>query len=134
MSSRTALVTGAHRGIGLEVCPQVAQQGLKVVLTGRLEVAMADAADELRIAGGDVRGEALDVASEDSVTACAARLFARGEHVDVLVNNAGVYPQGDLLTASSDALREAMAINFFGALWTARPGCRGCSSAATAAS
>jgi NAD(P)-dependent dehydrogenase (short-subunit alcohol dehydrogenase family) len=81
---------------------------------------VAGAAQELRTAGGDVRSEVLDVASEESVVACAARLSARGDHVDILVNNAGVYPQGDLLTAPSDAVREAMAINFFSALWTAR--------------
>jgi NAD(P)-dependent dehydrogenase (short-subunit alcohol dehydrogenase family) len=120
MSPRTALVTGANRGIGLEVSRQLARQGLKVIVTGRAEPAVADAVQELHRAGGDVRGETLDVSSEESVTACAARLAARGDHVDVLVNNAGIYPQGDLLTVPSDAMREAMAINFFGALWAAR--------------
>ncbi|MFL5262851.1 MAG: SDR family NAD(P)-dependent oxidoreductase [Anaeromyxobacteraceae bacterium] len=120
MEPRTALITGANRGIGLEVCRQLARQGLRVVLTGRSEAAAAEAVEELRRAGGDVGSEVLDAASEESVTACAARLAARADHVDILVNNAGVYPEGDLLTASSDAVREAMAINFFGALWTAR--------------
>jgi NAD(P)-dependent dehydrogenase (short-subunit alcohol dehydrogenase family) len=120
MSPRTALVTGANRGIGLEVCRQLAQQGLKVIMTGRSEAAVADAAQELRRAGVDVRGETLDVSSEESVADCAARLAARSDHVDVLVNNAGVYPQGNLLTVPSDVIREAMAMNFFGALWAAR--------------
>src|SRR5690349_9532380 len=108
MSSRTALVTGANRGIGLEVSRQFARQGLKVVLTGRLEAAVADAAHELQSAGGEVRGEILDVGSEESVIACAARLATDDVRVDVLVNNAGVYPLGDLLTASADSVREAM--------------------------
>src|SRR6185369_8514723 len=120
MAPRTALVTGANRGIGLEVCRQLARQGLRVISTGRSEASVAEAVEELRRAGGDAHGEVLDVASEESVTACAARLAARADRVDVLVNNAGVYPEGDLLAASSGAVREAMATNFFGALWTAR--------------
>src|SRR6266540_5356462 len=111
MAPRTALVTGANRGIGLEVCRQLAGQGLKIIMTGRSEAAVSDAVQELRPAGGDVHGEVLDVASEESVIACAARLAARGDHVDVLVNNAGIYPQGDLLTMPPDVIREAMAVN-----------------------
>jgi len=116
----TALVTGANRGIGLEVCRQLSSQGMRVLLTGRSAPAVSDAAKPLASSGLDVRGEVLDVASEDSVLACAARLDARGEQVDVLVNNAGIYPDGDLLSVASEILTEAMAINFHGALWTSR--------------
>jgi NAD(P)-dependent dehydrogenase (short-subunit alcohol dehydrogenase family) len=88
---------------------------MHVILTGRTGADVTGAA-----AGLNVDGEVLDVASEASVAACSARLAARGDHVDVLVNNAGVYPQGDLLSVSSEVLTEAMAINFFGAMWTSR--------------
>jgi NAD(P)-dependent dehydrogenase (short-subunit alcohol dehydrogenase family) len=116
----TALVTGANRGIGFEVCRQLANQGLRVLLTGRSAPAVSDAASSLAASGLDLHGELLDVASEESVLACAARLDARGEHVDVLVNNAGIYPEGDLLSVASEVLTETMAINFYGALWTSR--------------
>jgi NAD(P)-dependent dehydrogenase (short-subunit alcohol dehydrogenase family) len=116
----TALVTGANRGIGLEVCRQLASQGLRVLLTGRSAPAVSDAVKSLASSGLHLQGEVLDVASQESVLACAARLDARGEHVDVLVNNAGIYPDGDLLSIASEVLTETMAINFYGALWTAR--------------
>ncbi len=116
----TALVTGANRGIGLEVCRQLASQGLRVLLTGRSAPAVSDAAKSPSSAGLHLRGEVLDVASLESVLACASRLEARGEHVDVLVNNAGIYPDGDLLSIASEVLTETMAINFYGALWTSR--------------
>lgn len=116
----TALVTGANRGIGLEVCRQLASQGLRVLLTGRSAPAVSDAVKSLASSGLDLQGEVLDVASQESVLACAARLDARGEHVDVLVNNAGIYPDGDLLSIASEVLTETMAINFYGALWASR--------------
>ncbi|HET9597957.1 MAG TPA: SDR family NAD(P)-dependent oxidoreductase [Anaeromyxobacteraceae bacterium] len=120
MPRRTALVTGANRGIGLEVCRQLAGRGLGVILTGRSAEGAAAAAEELRRGGLDVAGEVLDVASAVSVDACAGRLARQGVHVDVLVNNAGLYPPGDLLTMSPDAIREAMDVHFFGALWAVR--------------
>jgi NAD(P)-dependent dehydrogenase (short-subunit alcohol dehydrogenase family) len=120
MASRTALVTGANRGIGHEVCRQLGRQGLRVVLTGRNAAAAADAARDLAREHIDVHAEVLDVASEESVKACAARLEQRGLLVDVLVNNAAIYPEGNLLDVSSSVINECMAINVFGALWTCR--------------
>jgi NAD(P)-dependent dehydrogenase (short-subunit alcohol dehydrogenase family) len=120
MSIRTALVTGANRGIGYEVCRQLASHGLRVILTGRDARHVSEAATTLANAGLDVVPEMLDVSSDVSVAACAARLEERGMHVDVLVNNAAIYPDGDLLSVSSAVLVETMAINFFGAIWTCR--------------
>ena len=97
MSTRTAPVTGANRG---EVCRQLASHGLRVILTGRDAKHVSEAATTLANAGFDVVPEVLDVSSDDSVAACAARLEQRGMHVDVLVNNAAIYPDGDLLSAS----------------------------------
>jgi len=51
---------------------------------------------------------------------CAARLKKAGTVIDVLVNNAGVYPSGGVLDASDKDLREAMEINYWGAVWTCR--------------
>lgn len=119
-SPLTALVTGANRGIGFEVCRQLAVRGMHVILTGRSEQPVAGAARNLRAAGLEVDAEVMDIASERSVADCAARLEAQGRHVDVLVNNAGTYPEGDLLHAPSNVVAGAMETNFFGALWTAR--------------
>jgi NAD(P)-dependent dehydrogenase (short-subunit alcohol dehydrogenase family) len=120
MSTITALVTGANRGIGFEVCRQLALSGMQVILTGRDAGSVAAAVGELRSDGLEVVGEVLDVGSEASVVDCAARLEQQGRRIDVLVNNAGVYPHGDLLTSPTRTITEAMDVNFFGALWTAR--------------
>jgi NAD(P)-dependent dehydrogenase (short-subunit alcohol dehydrogenase family) len=118
--SRVALVTGGNRGIGLEVVRQLLQRGLDVVLASRDRRAGEEAARALAPEGLTPRVETLDVSSESSVRDCASRLDRAGVIVDVLVNNAGVYPRGDLLADSPDALAEAMNVNFFGAVRAAR--------------
>jgi NAD(P)-dependent dehydrogenase (short-subunit alcohol dehydrogenase family) len=112
---RTALVTGANRGIGLEVCRQLAAAGLDVVLTARDAAGARAAADRL-----GVRAEQLDVSDPDSVTACAERLQQAGLAVDVLVNNAGVYPTTPLLQVGEAELTVAFQTNALGAWRTCR--------------
>jgi NAD(P)-dependent dehydrogenase (short-subunit alcohol dehydrogenase family) len=119
-SPLTALVTGANRGIGFEVCRSLGRRGIDVILTGRDAGSVAAAVGELRSDGIHVVGEVLDVGSEASVIDCAARLQRQDRRVDILVNNAGVYPEGALLTSPTPMITEAMAVNFFGGLWTAR--------------
>jgi NAD(P)-dependent dehydrogenase (short-subunit alcohol dehydrogenase family) len=117
---RTALVTGANRGIGLEVCRQLGQRGCRIVFTARREDAGRAAASRLAAGGLDVRFERLDVTREDDSAACAARLAADGVTVDVLVNNAGIYPEGGFFATPSGTFRDALETNALGALWTCR--------------
>ncbi len=79
----TALVTGASRGIGREVAAQLALEGFRVLAGVRV------AADAPQVAGSTT--EVLDVSSPASIEALVKRLVSRGEKLDVLVNNAGVY-------------------------------------------
>jgi NAD(P)-dependent dehydrogenase (short-subunit alcohol dehydrogenase family) len=117
--SRTALVTGANRGIGLEVCRQLAARGLQVVLTARDPGKAEAAARTIRAAGaGSVTAAALDVTDEASIRAVAADLAARALHVDVLVNNAAILlgeDEGMLETPLAD-LRATFATNVMGAI------------------
>jgi NAD(P)-dependent dehydrogenase (short-subunit alcohol dehydrogenase family) len=117
---RTALVTGANRGLGLEVCRQLGRRGLRVVLTGRDGPAVRAAAAALRGEGLDVLDVVLDVRREGAADSLAERLRQAGLRVDVLVNNAAVNPAGTLLEAPAEAFREAIGTNFAGALWTCR--------------
>jgi NAD(P)-dependent dehydrogenase (short-subunit alcohol dehydrogenase family) len=122
--TRTALVTGANRGIGLEVCRQLLALGHRVVLAARDERLGRAAAADL---SGDVRVEQLDVSDPASVAGCASRLARDGVEVDVLVNNAGIYTTTPLLHVDEAAMREALEVNFVGAWRTCRawvPGMR----------
>src|SRR3954470_12096332 len=87
-ASRTALVTGGNRGIGLEICRQLAALGHRVILSAR-NLAKAEAAAR-RLDAGTIEPAQLDVTDTGSIRALAAELSSRGDHVDVLVNNAAV--------------------------------------------
>jgi len=110
-TQRTALVTGGNRGIGLAICDGLADRGLHVVMGSRDESNGEEAAAPIRERGGSVRVEQLDVVETASIEACAERLAADDVTVDVLVNNAGVYPEGDALATSIDQLDEAWTVN-----------------------
>ena len=121
---RTALITGANRGIGLEIARQLAAQGLRVMLGSRDRELGLEAAAGLQ---GEIRVEQLDVEDRASVEGCAERLAAAGIEVDVLVNNAGLYTTTPLLAIDETALLEALQVNFIGAWRTCRafvPGMR----------
>lgn len=107
-----AVVTGGARGLGVEVCRQLAQAGLRVWLTARDGDRAEEIAATLR-GDGDVRAAALDVTDDASVRALAARL----ERVDVLVNNAAVDYDTDAraLTVDLDRVQRALETNLFGA-------------------
>jgi NAD(P)-dependent dehydrogenase (short-subunit alcohol dehydrogenase family) len=92
---RVALVTGSNRGIGREVVRLLARRGMAVVLGARDARAGEEAAARLRQEGLDVRFHQLDVTDQASVEAAARRLETEFGRLDVLVNNAGVYLEGD---------------------------------------
>jgi NAD(P)-dependent dehydrogenase (short-subunit alcohol dehydrogenase family) len=90
VSGRVAIVTGANRGIGLEICRQLARKGERVVLTSRDAAKGRAACKSLGAGGLEVTYCKLDVTSARSIRALAAfvtRMFGRA---DILVNNAGV--------------------------------------------
>lgn len=126
---RHALVTGAAAGIGYATCAELARRGDRVVVTARTLARAEEAVARLAAEGTPaeaLRAEALDVAGPDAASECAARLLADGVRIDVLVNNAAVYPDkaaGEdrgVLASSAAEWRTFMETNFFGALWTAR--------------
>src|SRR5207302_1287610 len=84
--SRVALVTGANRGIGFEVCRQLAMKGLRVILTARTTSKAESAARRLQAEGLVVAAAVVDVTDADSIR--ALRKHVGG--IDVLVNNAAV--------------------------------------------
>ena len=117
---RVAVVTGANRGLGLEVSRQLAHLGYRVVLGSRDLAKGAQAAATLAEAGLDVTPVELDVTEPATLTRLAGRLEAEAGHVDVLVNNAAIhYDSWQQATAADlDVVREAIETNLIGA-WQA---------------
>jgi NAD(P)-dependent dehydrogenase (short-subunit alcohol dehydrogenase family) len=86
-----ALVTGGNRGIGFEVCRQLAERGFTVLLSARdTDKARAAAAKIKTKATGHIEPLALDVSDPRSIERAAAEVSKRHDHLDVLINNAGI--------------------------------------------
>src|SRR5688500_16829272 len=92
---RIALVTGGNRGIGLEICRQLAKLGIHVLLGSRDPVKGASAAGELITARLPVEARQLDVADEKSVRECMNLIGGDLGRLDILVNNAGIMVEED---------------------------------------
>ena len=115
-SPRTALVTGGNRGIGAAICRGLAEGGMRVLLGAR-DPALGDAAAGAMAGNGlPVTPVVIDTGDPASITACVRDLAREDIAVDILVNNAAVYPPGDLLTLDQAVLSEAFAVNTFGPL------------------
>lgn len=114
---RVAVVTGANRGIGLEVVRLLAAQGYTTVLCARDERAGEQAAAGIAAGGGRVLVHPLDVTGQDSVDGLAGWLRGELGRLDVLVNNAGVLYDTWQQTATADlaTVREALETNLLGA-------------------
>lgn len=107
------VVTGGNRGIGLEACRQLAERGAEVILTARDSGAGQTAAAQLSEAGAHVRFQPLDVTDGSSIAALRELLERTSGGLDVLVNNAGISPDGDApgLEVKLAAVRETLETN-----------------------
>lgn len=113
-----ALVTGANRGMGLETCRALAQRGYQVILTSRDQQLGQQATQPFVQQGLSVTSFALDVTNEGSIQHLQRVLEERFGGVDVLVNNAAIYPDKgrSVLEVEPETFRATMETNFYGPL------------------
>jgi NAD(P)-dependent dehydrogenase (short-subunit alcohol dehydrogenase family) len=113
-NGRVALVSGGNRGIGLEICRQLADREITVILGSRDEESGRVAAEGL---SGNVVVHQLDVAYEESVDRLAPFVEKEFGRLDILVNNAGISNDNGQRGANADLdlVREALEANLFGA-------------------
>ena len=87
---KIVLITGATSGIGEACARKFAQNGDKVILTGRNQVRMTAIADELKAQGAEVLTLMFDVRDREAARQAIESLPAEWQEIDVLVNNAGL--------------------------------------------
>jgi NAD(P)-dependent dehydrogenase (short-subunit alcohol dehydrogenase family) len=117
-AERIALITGSNRGIGLEAARQLARRGFHAVIASRDEGKGRPAAEGIQASGGMATFLPLDVSSSESIRTAVRRFGAIADRLDVLINNAGVYPDEGLtiLTLPRDRLAQTFQTNTFGPL------------------
>lgn len=116
---KTALITGANKGIGLETARQLSQQGLFVYLGSR-DLAKGEAiVKELKDKGfQNIQAIEIDVTKPDTILSASDRIAKEKGHLDILINNAGIsgmVPQNALETGI-DTYKEVFEVNLYGVI------------------
>src|SRR5579875_2145838 len=117
LTGRTAIITGASRGIGLAVAQRLAQHGANVVLTSRKQDSADAAAAQV---GGNALGVAAHAVEEAAAQRCIDLTLERFGSVDILVNNAGTNPAfGPLIEQDHGRFAKVFDVNLWAPLlWT----------------
>lgn len=115
VSKKTALVTGGNRGIGFAIAKGLLAQGHTVIITARSLDSAKQAVEKLQ---GSVIPVELDVSDDNSIERAVDTVGQHIDQLDILINNAGVYPDKDvdILTIPRELLASAMNINTFGVI------------------
>jgi NAD(P)-dependent dehydrogenase (short-subunit alcohol dehydrogenase family) len=117
LENHIAVVTGAGSGIGRAIASGYAREGARMVLLDINEKAAAEAAKEIRDAGGKAESFALDVTKREDCVAVAKRIADKVGPVSILVNNAGIARRNGMLGAAEAVIKDwedIIAINLTG--------------------
>lgn len=115
LEGKTALVTGASRGIGRACALELARRGARVALAARNEGKLEEVLQEIAAAGGAAKTFVLDVSNEESIQATAKAATAHFGSVEILVNNAGITKDILLLRMKRADWDQVLATNLTGA-------------------
>lgn len=115
MTNRTALITGASRGIGRACAASLAAAGARVALAARNIEALEELAAALRAEGREAFAIALDLSSADSIKEAAARVAKDFGRIDILINNAAITKDNLAMRMKRDDWDAVLTTNLTGA-------------------
>jgi len=116
LNGKTAIVTGASRGIGRAIAVRLAAEGAQVVLCARDGNSLEKGIREIESAGGRAAAFAVDLREMDAAARTVAFAIKTYGQIDILVNNAGATKRGDFLDLTDEDWADGFALKFFGAM------------------
>ena len=111
VAGKVAIVTGATSGLGAAAARRLAEEGAKVLVTGRDEGRGQAVVDSIAAAGGEARFQPLDVTDEAAWQAAVDGAMAAHGRLDILVNNAGITRAEPIAEVTLETWRRIMAVN-----------------------
>ena len=120
LEGKVGLVTGSSRGIGRAIALALAEEGVRVMLTGRDRGALDEAASEVRKRGREAHVHAGDLREASEAERLVAAVRERYGRLDILVNNAGATKRGDFFALSEEDWQDGFALKFFAHVRLAR--------------
>lgn len=115
LSGKTAIITGGALGIGYGIACRLGEAGAQVVIADANESAANDAVAKLREAGYSALSTVTDVASAAAVREAVDRAVTSFGSVDILINNAGIYPMVPVMNMTEEDLDRVLSVNLKGA-------------------
>jgi 3-oxoacyl-[acyl-carrier protein] reductase len=122
--TRTALITGASRGIGRAIALRLAHDGRHVVLVSRSEGPLADLKSQIESSGGSASFKAVDVGDSAAFARAIDDIVAERGRLDILVNNAGITRDGLIMRMSDDDWNSVIQTNLTSAFIAVRAAAR----------
>ncbi len=116
LAGKTAIVTGASRGIGRAISMRLAREGARVVLCARDAAALNEVRCTIQTAGGEAHVLPLDLRQPEAPAHLAAFAMEQSGRIDIVVNNAGATRRGEFETLTDDDWIDGFALKFFGAV------------------
>lgn len=115
LSGKTALITGASRGIGAAVAKLFAQFGAHVIVSSRKLDNIQPVVDEIKSAGGQATGIACHIGDPDAISSLMAQIKEQFGKLDILINNAATNPYyGHILNTDASAMEKTIDVNIKG--------------------
>jgi 3-oxoacyl-[acyl-carrier protein] reductase len=116
LAGKTAIVTGASRGIGRAIAMRLAADGARAVLCARDLTALNEVRAAIEAGGGAADVLPLDMRQPDAPARLAAFAVQQTGHIDLVVNNAGATRRGEFESLTDDDWTDGFALKFFGAV------------------
>ena len=113
LTDKTAIITGASRGIGRAIARQLASEGMRLVVVARTREQLDELAE---VCPTECLVQSIDLRAEGAAAAVVGATTARFGRIDLLVNNAGATKRGDFHALSDADWSDGFALKFFGAM------------------